>query len=141
MIRFVRPAQPTFALTEIYGLIGVLLLFTARFIPLARYWPYWGCPMRRQLGIPCLSCGMTRSFDWFMHGRFGDSLAINPLGFALAVASTIGGIYFALFLLRQRPPRLEIHLPDSAQLWARGAVIVALLANWGWVLARSFGRA
>jgi len=53
MIRFVRPAKPTFGLTEIYGLIGVLLLFTARFIPIARWYPFWGCPMRKQLGIPC----------------------------------------------------------------------------------------
>jgi hypothetical protein len=136
VIRVHRPARPTLGLPEIYGFIGLGLLITARFVPLARL-PFWGCSMRKATGIPCLSCGMTRSFDWFMQGRLLDSLAINPLGFALALLSAIGGLYALLFVLRVRTPRLEVSLSRQAGMALRYAAVLALAANWGYVVVRA----
>ncbi len=137
VIRLHRPERPTLGLPEIYGLIGFGLLVTARFVPLARWLPFWGCTMRRVTGIPCLSCGMTRSFDWFMQGRFLDSLSINPLGFVLALLSAVGGLYGLLYLLRVRAPRLEVSLSPNEGNAVRYAAILALAANWGYVVARA----
>lgn len=134
MIRFERPPRPTTGWLEIYGGIGLLLLFTARFIPLSKL-PFWGCALRKTTGIPCLSCGMTRSFDWFLRGRFLDSLLVNPIGFGLAVLSLVGVAY--LLLRPLRPPRLRLELSESAGRWVRVAAIVLLAANWGYLVARA----
>jgi hypothetical protein len=137
MVRLHRPPAPTLGLFEIYGGIGALLLLVARFVPLARYWPLWGCPLRKETGIPCLSCGMTRAFDWFMQGRFLDSLRVNPLGFVLAVLSVLGGAYFAGWALRLRLPRVALVVPARWELRLRGIAVLILVANWVYVLARA----
>lgn len=134
MIRFERPPKPTTGWLEIYGGIGLMLLFTARFVPLSKL-PFWGCALRRTTGIPCLSCGMTRSFDWFLRGRFLDSLLVNPIGFGLALLSVIGAAY--LLLRPLRPPRLRVELSERAGLWVRVAAIALLAGNWGYVVARA----
>ena len=134
MLRLERPVKPPVGWLEVYGGIGLALLFTARFVPLARL-PMWGCALRRTTGIPCLSCGMTRSFDWFMRGRFLDSLAINPLGFMLAVAAVIGAVY--LVARPWRPPRLVFDLTERQERWARIGAVALLAANWGYLIART----
>ena len=137
MLRFERPARPTSGLLEVYGAIGVLLLLTARFVPLARL-PFWGCLLRKTTGIPCLSCGMTRSFDWFMHGRLLDSLRVNPLGFVLALLSVVG---FGYLLLRPlRLPRLEVELSDRQSRWARFGALALIAANWAYLIARELSH-
>jgi nitrate reductase gamma subunit len=119
---------------EIYGGIGLILLAIARFVPLSRL-PFWGCALRKLTGFPCLSCGMTRSFDWFMHGRFLDSLLINPLGFLLAVLSIVGLLY--LLLRRWRPPRLAVDLTARQSFWVRVICVALLAGNWAFVIARA----
>lgn len=138
MVRLERPAKPAVGWLEVYGGIGVFLLFVARFIPLARL-PLWGCALRRFTGIPCLACGMTRSFDWFLRGRFRDSFLINPLGFTLACLSVIGVAYLALRPFR--PPRLKVALSERAGFWVRVAAIALLATNWGYLVARTLWRA
>jgi len=133
-LRFARPPKLTLGLFELYGGIGVFLILVARFIPFGRL-PFWGCILRKLTGIPCLTCGMTRSFDWFARGRLLDSLLINPLGFMLALVSALGVLYFVLSPLRL--PRLHIELSDRAANWTRIATIFIILANWGYLVART----
>jgi hypothetical protein len=134
MLRIYRPKKPVVGYPEIYGIIGILLLLVARFIPLSRL-PFWGCPLRRLTGYPCLSCGMTRSFDWFLQGRFLDSLQVNPLGFALAVSAVVGFAY--CLIMPWRPPRMELSLSDRESTWARIVIVLILLANWGYLVIRT----
>jgi len=134
MIRFYRPPRPTWGWLEVYGAIGVALLFVARFVPLAKL-PFWGCTLRRHTGMPCLSCGMTRSFDWFLRGRFLDSLLINPVGFVLAVLSVVGLLYFVLSPLR--PPRLELRVSARTTVLLRIGAVAALLLNWSYLVIRT----
>jgi hypothetical protein len=135
MVRVFRPQAPAFGLWEIYGGIGLLAVLVARFVPLARWFPFWGCVIRRKTGIPCLTCGMTRSFDWFMQGRFLDSLSVNPLGFLLALLSAAGALYFLARPLRL--PRLRIELTSRQAAGARIGAVLLLALNWGYLLARA----
>lgn len=135
VIRFRRPEKPTWGPFEAYGAIGIGLVLVARFIPLARWLPFWGCALRENTGIPCLSCGMTRSFDWFAQGRLLDSLLINPLGFALAVVSLTAFVY--LLAIPLRLPRLEIRLSERASMVVRYGALLMLAANWGYLIART----
>lgn len=132
-VRFQRPEKPTIGWLEVYGGIGLLLLFAARFVPLSRL-PFWGCALRKGTGIPCLSCGMTRSFDWFMQGRILDSLLVNPVGFLLAVLSVTGVVY--LVLRRFRLPRLVFDLTPRQGTWMRWGTLGLLALNWAYLIAR-----
>ena len=38
-----------------------------------------GCLIQRFLGIPCMSCGMTRAFFAFINGNFAESFSLHPM--------------------------------------------------------------
>jgi hypothetical protein len=134
-VRLVRPEKPTWGPFEAYGAIVLALVLVARFVPLAKWLPFWGCSLRKLTGYPCLSCGMTRSFDWFAQGRLVDSLLINPLGFALAATSVVAVVWLVAIPLR--PPRLEVTLSDRAFSVVRWLVLLALAGNWGYLVTRT----
>jgi len=37
------------------------------------------CPLSRDLGLLCPTCGFTRGFTLFMHFRFSDAFLYNPV--------------------------------------------------------------
>jgi hypothetical protein len=41
---------------------------------------FWACPLRSLLGLPCPSCGLTRSVVFTLHGEWGRAAALNPAG-------------------------------------------------------------
>lgn len=135
MLRFVRPERPRFGPLEMMGAAGLALLLTARFVPLARWMPWWGCPLRETTGLPCLSCGMTRAFDWLMRGRLLDSFLINPLGFLLALLGAISALY--LLLAPLRPPRPQLAIPAPLPLWVRLGLGGAIAGNWVYLVVRT----
>ena len=134
-LRFVRPARATAGWPELYGAIALALVFVARFVPLARFWPGWGCKFRELTGWPCFSCGMTRSFDWFAQGRFLDAFVINPAGFCLACGGAL--LTLSLVLAPLRPPRPVLDVTPRGARALRGAAIALCLLNWGYLLLRT----
>jgi len=58
------------------------------------------CLIRSTLGIPCPTCGLTHAVWYFMHGRFADAWASNPLSFLVVM------IVIRLLLVR-RPTASE----------------------------------
>jgi hypothetical protein len=135
-IRIYRPEEPAFGAPEWFGALGAPLILVARFVPLSRL-PGWGCTFRALTGLPCPSCGMTRSFDWLARGRLLDALAVNPIGFALAAFSAVGLLY--LLARPLRPPRLSFQLSPRASLALRIGIGAALALNWAFLLARALG--
>ncbi len=79
-------------------LAGCILVLTASFIHpfLQGSWAerlYPGCLFRRLTGLPCLLCGMTRSFAATSHGRLGEAFRHHLLGpplFFLIILCTLG---------------------------------------------------
>ncbi len=45
------------------------------------------CPFRLVTGLPCPGCGLTRSWVYLAHGRWGDAFAANPFGLVAMVAA------------------------------------------------------
>ena len=84
------------------------------------------CPFRRLTGLPCPSCGLSRSWQAAAHLRLRDSLGYHPLGAATflgAVAIALDGRDGTLRLAQRR----DVQLSASA-VW---------LATWLWRLRRS----
>ncbi len=85
------------------------------------------CAFRNLTGIPCPSCGMTRTARAFLDGDFCSAVAINPLATILAAAFIIGGGLALIWVLVRGP------VPTLKLSWSRrwtGAVVGVVLTNW-----------
>jgi uncharacterized protein DUF2752 len=116
---------------EVFASIAALSFLAARFLPLLAL-PYT-CPSRGLLGIPCATCGMTHAFVALAHADLAGALQASPLGAALA-----GGawLYALLDLGRLALGRPFPALSPSLLRAAAALGVVALVANWVWLLAQ-----
>jgi hypothetical protein len=90
------------------------------------------CPFRVLTGVPCLTCGTTRAALAFFDARPLDALAANPLAALAGAAFAVGGLAAPLWAAAGLPvPNLGSPLARSTKV----AIVVALLANWAWVIA------
>ncbi len=90
--------------------------------------PYLGsCTFRKITGIPCPSCGTTRTALALLDFEPGLALAINPLATVAAVIFVIGGGLALLWVLLKGPT------PTWGLRWSRGwtvAIVGVILFNW-----------
>jgi hypothetical protein len=84
------------------------------------------CLFRRITGVPCPSCGLTRSWQAAGHGRLRDAIAFHPLGpLTMVVAAWLA-----------MDPRAERRLAASGTGGWAAATVVAWFASWLWRLSR-----
>ncbi len=87
-----------------------------------------GCLFRRLTGLPCLLCGMTRSFAATSHGRWEEAFRMHLLGpplFMLVAAATV------LLALERASSRRFLPRPGKASLKRTGwALLFLLVAAW-----------
>jgi len=97
------------------------------------------CAFRALTGLPCLTCGATRSAWQFLHGHFLTSLRFNPLAFLAYCGIAIFDLY-AIAVLIARTPRLRLsNFTRFEKLVVRILVIALLSGNWLYlVVARPF---
>ncbi len=97
------------------------------------------CAFRALTGLPCLTCGATRSAWQFLHGHFLTSLRFNPLAFLGYCGIAIFDLY-AMAVLITRTPRLRLsNFTRIEKLAARILVVALLFGNWLYlVVARPF---
>jgi Protein of unknown function (DUF2752) len=98
--------------------------------------PWPRCVFHDLTGLPCLTCGMTRSAIQFFHGHFVAAFKWNPLVFAGLCGLSVFNTY-ALAVLVTRAPRVRIVGFTSAEKFhARTALLAMLALNWIYVLVR-----
>ena len=108
---------------------GAALLCGAAVLPLeAPPLSLLTCPFRLATGLPCLACGCTHAFHFFVRGQFGAALGSSPLGALLALACAVHLCWTALRLcgLPWAP-----HLQPTRTL--RFTFAAALAANWAFL--------
>jgi hypothetical protein len=111
--------------------LGSLALAAAWFA-LGLPWPR--CAFHDLTGLPCVTCGMTRSAIQFFHGHFLTAWKWNPLVFAFLCGVTAFDLY-AFFALVTRAPRLRVAFRQKERKYARMILMTALALNWMYLLS------
>ena len=106
---------------------------SAAWLAMALPWPH--CPFLTTTGLPCVTCGATRSAIAFLHGDFLSALRWNPLAF-VALWALIAFDLYAVIVLLGRMPRLRIVDWTSTEKNAARIMVISLVAlNWIYLLA------
>jgi hypothetical protein len=121
-----------FGFVDALGVTGVVGLLVARFIPVARLIPFWGCLFRKLTGWPCPGCGLTRVADRFAHGHFLGAIEANPLGTLAAVLFALAALLMVLHLVFKMPIP-EVKLGPKETRWLRWGGAAALVVNYAFV--------
>lgn len=92
----------TAALHPILALLGVVGLAVAIFVMRPQGFGPSTCSLFRSTGIPCPSCGLTRSVTSIFHGRFAAAWEYNPFGFGFALMFVLFPLIWTLGPLRRQ---------------------------------------
>ncbi len=117
----------------IYGGIALSALGTARLLPVLSFAPQ--CMFWKLTGLPCPTCGSTRSVVKLAYGDISSALLMNPLvtaGVLIAVLLFFYGIITLLFSL----PRFRFLFSEGEIKAIRLGFAVLLLLQWIYLLMR-----
>jgi hypothetical protein len=123
----------SFGSADAIGVIGLFGLLIARFIPVARLVPFWGCTFRRVTGIPCPGCGLTRVADRFAHLHLLGALEANPLGTVAAAFFAVMVVLTVLHLVF-KVPIPEVVMNEREWKGVRYVAIGLFCMNYAWVV-------
>jgi hypothetical protein len=133
-VQLVIPSRNrSFTQTDALAVVGLVGFLVARFVPVARLVPFWGCSFRRLTGIPCPGCGLTRVAERMAHWNLAGALHANPLGTVVAAGFAVAVVLSALHLGFGVPvPELVL----SPREWrrVRWAAVGLVVANYLWVV-------
>jgi len=88
------------------------------------------CQFMEHTGLPCISCGMTTSFSWFVRGNLAASLYVQPMGAVLA-ALCCCTVWVGFYILATgRPVHRLLRLFPGRYLYL--PLLFFALAAWGW---------
>ena len=97
------------------------------------------CAFHTLTGLPCVTCGATRSVFQFLHGHFAASLFLNPLAFFVYGGIAIFDLYAIIVLVTGRSRLRFGNFSRTEKVFVRGIVIALLAGNWLYLLtARPF---
>ena len=89
------------------------------------------CPFRAMTGIACPGCGTTRAAHAVLEGHLLDALRFNPLIFVAGAALMALALIAPLWIVvTGRVPAF----PNAVPVTIRIAAVVALIANWGYLI-------
>lgn len=99
--------------------------------------PFLNCPIRALMGIPCPSCGMTRSFLALAKGNLEESISYHLFGPLLFLTFIIVTVHLAIELLIGR----KVFPPYYKKLYQLQLHWIGLASFLGYYLIRlSIGK-
>ena len=115
----------------IYGGIALLAICVGRFVPVLTFAP--SCVFRDLTGVPCPTCGATRSVVHLAHGELFASFGMNPL---VSLCSVIAALvfFYSLIALMVGIPRIGVVLSDQEKNIVRLGTVALVLANWCYLI-------
>lgn len=124
-----RPGPP---LGLIFAAIGALAALVVGLLRLDRL-PVPLCYVKALSGMPCPTCGSTRALGRLFDADLAGAFAMNPLAALLALGLLLWGAADLALLRRGRALAVELEPPLGR--WLRIAAILAILANWAYLVA------
>jgi hypothetical protein len=116
-----------------FGAAGVAAAFAVRLLHLDRL-GFSLCMFKALTGIPCMTCGTTRTLGLLAHGDAAGAFAMNPLvAAAAAILAVLAVADLAGYAARGRV--LSFSASPGAARALRIMVPVALLVNWIYLIA------
>jgi hypothetical protein len=115
----------------IYGGIAFLILGAGRLLPILSFAP--DCVFKGLTGIPCLTCGSTRSVVHLSHGEILSAFAMNPLMTLCLISAALFFIH-SLMSAAIDLPRVSFLLTDNDRNIMRAGVVMLLLIQWAYLI-------
>ena len=119
------PGQIEFGI--IYGGIVLLALLAGRFLPVRALAP--SCAFKALAGMPCPTCGSTRSIVHLSHGDVASAFFMSPLVLAGALAALVYLLY-SLVTFFFDVPRIVVSLSGKEKDRIRALAALLILVNW-----------
>jgi hypothetical protein len=129
-----RPLAPKETDFEFLFLVVSSVAAASCFVWLASGLPWPGCWFRRLTGLPCPTCGATRTALALAHGNFMAAWRHNPLIFVCYTGIIILNLYCLGVLLFQFPRVRLSGLPLYFKRCLSVLVVGALVVNWVYLL-------
>jgi Protein of unknown function (DUF2752) len=127
--------------TRLYLLLGILTISGYAYLGYSLFYSHSHsgitvCPIKLITGIPCPSCGTTRSVIALLKGHFTDAAYINPLGFLAATAMAVLPFWLLYDLLLKKDTLSINYTKAENYLKSKPIFIVAaaclMVTNWIW---------
>lgn len=94
------------------------------------------CLFKEVTGLPCPSCGTTRSLIALIHGHLQKALFINPLGLLMALALLIIPAWIVSDTLTRNDSFFRnynlIERIFATKKWVAVFAVAVILLNWFW---------
>lgn len=124
---------PAVQLGFLWGAAAVSAAALVPFVPrlLKLFLPVWPrCPVKLLAGIPCPACGSGRATIALGRLDLPGAFAANPLFTVSVLAFLVGGLVALGLALSGR----GVREPRTPSVALRVTLVLALAANWGWLL-------
>ena len=97
------------------------------------------CLIKRITGVPCPSCGSTRSVLSILKGNFADAIFWNPFGILIMIILLIAPLWMVYDLASQNDSLYRFYIRAELFLkrtWIAIPAILLVLLNWVWNIAK-----
>ncbi|WP_224484841.1 DUF2752 domain-containing protein [Robertkochia aurantiaca] len=97
------------------------------------------CPTRLVWGVPCPSCGLTRSLLAFFRAEISEAMHWNPIGFPMLLLLLLLPLWLIKDLIMKRNSLYEFyllfmnHMRRPYYAFAFGLII---FLTWGWNISK-----
>ncbi len=115
----------------IYGGISIIVLFIGSTMPVLSLMP--ACAFKMLTGIPCPTCGATRSVVALARGDVTASFIMNPLT-ALCLLAGILVFLYSLATIIFDLPKINMLLSSKNEIALKASVIILILAQWAYLI-------
>lgn len=98
------------------------------------------CLFKATTGVPCPSCGVTRSVLLLLQGNVSEAIWTNPLGILAGVLLILIPIWIGVDLFRNRTSLLTFYTRSEEIIRAKKFIYIPLIVlvalNWIWNISK-----